>query len=83
MTLDAFSTDTPDGFRYTEVFVDDATLLPTRVRNYGWPGEKYRNADELADATLLEDYAYDDVNLEPKLTVADFSPDNPGYRLSR
>ncbi|MEM1060952.1 MAG: DUF1571 domain-containing protein [Planctomycetota bacterium] len=83
LILDAFSTDTPDGFRYTEVFIDDETLLPIRVRNYGWPTEEHETAAELAAATLLEDYAYDGLNLEPRLTVADFTPENPDYQLDR
>ena len=60
-------------YRKTLIYIDAKSKLPVCVRTYGWP-DKIRGADldKLDHTTLLELYAYKDIDLEARLSLDDF-----------
>lgn len=66
----------PDHTRYQQarIFIDQELDLPIHYEAYGW-------APEGRDPPLLEKYTYTDLKLNVGLTDADFSADNPQYRV--
>ncbi len=64
----------PD-FYQARVFVDRELNLPVHFESYGWPPEPG------LEPLLLEQYTYRKLQLNPGLTDADFSADNPQYQL--
>ena len=64
-------------FHKVRLFIDTALGLPVRFEAYDWPAK-------LGEAPLLlEEYAYDDIKLNPGLTPADFDAANPQYTFGR
>lgn len=61
-------------YRKSLIFVDSQTKLPICVRCYGWP-EKIAGADpkKLDQTTLLELYAYKNIDFEAQVQSEDFS----------
>ena len=57
-------------FRKSIVLIDREWNLPVSVRTFGWPAEACEAAD-LDEATVIERYAYTDVNLAPPKQLAD------------
>lgn len=57
------------------VFIDDAWNLPVKFEAYEWPDEPGR------DPTLVEQYTYLDLKLNPGLTDLDFDVSNPEYEF--
>ena len=55
-----------DGVQYV-INQDVESKIPLRIRIYG------------RDGRLIEDYGYENLNLEAHLSEADFDPKNPGY----
>lgn len=68
------SPDERKEYRKSLVYVDSQTKLPTCVRCYGWP-DKVEGADpqKLDQTTLLELYAYKNVDFDAQVQVEDFS----------
>ncbi len=60
-------------FYMTRLYIDNKTLLPVRLEQYGFPqkaGEK---------PPLIEEYTYYQIHLKPELSDRDFDPKNPAY----
>ena len=60
-------------FYMTRLYIDNKTLLPVRLEQYGFPqkaGEK---------PPLIEEYTYYQIRLKPELSDRDFDPRNPAY----
>lgn len=62
-------------FHLAQVFIDDELQIPIRYAAYGWP-EK-----EGEQPSLLEEYTYLNLKLNPGLTDADFDHNNPNYKF--
>ncbi|MDG1895933.1 MAG: DUF1571 domain-containing protein [Fuerstiella sp.] len=60
-------------FQKTRLWVDDATGLPVRVQQYGFP----KTAG--AKSPLVEDYTFSDIRTNVRLTDADFDQVNTKY----
>ena len=71
------------GYRKVVAYVDKQLSLPVSVKNYGWPKENAQPASpaELDDQTLLETYSYSGIELNQKLTDADFDRHNKSYKF--
>jgi hypothetical protein len=69
-----FAPDEKKEYRKTMVFIDSQTKLPACVRCYGWP-EKIADANpqKLDQTTLLELYAYKNIDFEAQVQADDFS----------
>jgi outer membrane lipoprotein-sorting protein len=67
------------GFRYhkIKVYIDNEHMLPIRFEAYDWPRE------DGAEADLLEEYTYQDLQLNVGLSEIDFSPENESYAFGR
>jgi hypothetical protein len=52
-------------------------MLPVRFEAYDWPTE------EGAEPYLLEEYTYQDLQLNVGLSEIDFSPENAAYAFGR
>jgi len=61
-------------YRKMITYVDKELALPISVRNYGWPDERVETSDTavLDEATLIEYYGYTKIQLETRLSDADF-----------
>ena len=57
-------------FRKSILLIDREWNLPVSVRTFGWP-EEGCDADRVDEETVIERYAYTDVNLDPPEQVAD------------
>ncbi len=66
--------DANQEYRKTQIYIDTQTKLPICVRCFGWP-EKIRGADpdKLDQTTLLELYAYKNIDLEAQVQHEDFT----------
>lgn len=71
-------------YRKTIVYIDQELNLPIACRNYAWP-EKDTNltGNELDQATLIENYAYTDIQFETELADLDFDHHNEDYKFRR
>ena len=71
-------------YRKAAVFIDKEYSLPVCIRNYTW-GSPDIPRDQLDDLTLVEAYAYSEIDLQPESQYAeeDFSRTNPKYRMRR
>lgn len=74
--------DVAGEYRKTIHYIDRQTLLPLKIQTYRWPqtGQSF-SAEELDAETLLEDYAYSEVQFDLPLTDEDFRQDNPKYHF--
>lgn len=68
-----FAPDEKKEYRKSMIYVDSQTKLPICVRCYGWP-EKIAGADpkKLDQTTLLELYAYRNIDFEAQVQAEDF-----------
>lgn len=68
-----FSPDEKKEYRKSMIYIDSQTKLPICVRCYGWP-EKIAGADpkKLDQTTLLELYAYRNIDFEAQVQAEDF-----------
>jgi hypothetical protein len=64
-------------FHKVQIFIDVKLNVPVRYAAWLWPEEPG------AEAPLLEEYTYLDVELNPGLTDKDFDPDNPEYQYPK
>lgn len=69
-----FAPDEKKEYRKSMVYIDSQTKLPICVRCYGWP-EKVAGADpkKLDQTTLLELYAYRNIDFEAQVQADDFA----------
>ena len=69
-----FAPDEKKEYRKSMIYMDTQTKLPACVRCYGWP-ERVSGADpqKLDQTTLLELYAYKNIDLEAQVQADDFS----------
>ncbi|QDT37918.1 DUF1571 domain-containing protein [Stratiformator vulcanicus] len=70
-------------YRKSIIHIDEEWLLPVAVTNYGWPIREYETPKQCDADTMLEDFAYRDVNLSVRLVSADFDQANAEYNLTR
>ena len=71
-------------YRQSIVYVDREWCLPVKITNHTWAVDADDlTPDELNELTLVEDYAFTDVELDRKLADADFDRMNKKYRLRR
>jgi hypothetical protein len=59
--------------------------VPVCLKAFTWPadGTASDDAQQLDDATLVEYYAYTDIQLERRLSDADFDKANANYKFRR
>ena len=69
-------------YRKCVLYIDRQLMIPVLVKNFTWP-EAVTDADpnRLDDTTLLEYYAFKNIQLDAKLTEISFSSENPEYRF--
>lgn len=69
-----FASDEKKEYRKSMVYIDSQTKLPTCIRSYGWP-EKIADANpqKLDQTTLLELYAFKNVDFEAQVQLEDFN----------
>ena len=65
-------------FCYVEVLYDAQSQIPFQITSYDWP-----EPNHTGPLNLAERYAYENLNLEAKLTPTDFDPTNPEYAFMR
>jgi hypothetical protein len=72
-------------YRHATTYLDKQTSLPICVRNFGWPEEGVDVSDPkaLEEATLIEYYGYTDIQLDHRLSDADFDKANADYKFRR
>ena len=62
-------------FHITRLWIDDATGLPVRVQQLGFP------ATSEAKPPVIEDYTFSRIKSDVRLTDRDFDAKNPSYRF--
>ncbi len=69
-----FASDEKKEYRKTLIYIDSQTKLPSCIRCYGWP-EKIADANpqKLDQTTLLELYAFKNIDFEAQVQLDDFS----------
>ncbi len=69
-------------YRKSILLVDSRRHIPLMVRNFTWAtdGEEL-SEEELDKATLIENYSFTKLDMNSELAVADFSRENPKYRM--
>jgi hypothetical protein len=65
-------------YRKSEILIDKEFSMPVCVRNFGW-GEEGKPASD--DETLIEHYAYSEIDASEELTENDFDPKNKKYYM--
>lgn len=76
------SADVCDVYRKSILMLDAEHHIPLMVRNFTWAADSTNlSEEELDKKTLIEDYSFTGLNLSTKLADADFSRDNPRYRM--
>ena len=72
-------------YRKSVQYIDKESLLPVCVKNYGWTDTKPTCADDKAldEATLIEHYAYSELQLNQQLASKDFDRGNEAYGFRR
>ncbi len=66
-------------YRKSTVFVDKELSLPICVKNYTWARDA--SPETIDEETLVEFYAYTDLNIQKDLTASDFDQRNKDYKL--
>jgi uncharacterized protein DUF1571 len=74
-----------EDYRKLLQYVDKEWLLPICVKNYGWPDASQKFADDAAldEATLVEHYAYSELQFNQQLAAKDFDRTNEAYGFRR
>ncbi|MCH2213373.1 MAG: DUF1571 domain-containing protein [Fuerstiella sp.] len=76
------SPETSSDYRKSIILIDSNYHIPVMARNYTWAAEAGDLSPEELDArTLIENYSYTDIDFSKKLAIADFSRENPRYRM--
>jgi len=69
-------------YRKSIVLMDTRYHVPLRVVNYTWSGNaEGMTPQQLDEMTMIEDYAFRQLDMGAKLVAEDFSRDNPAYRM--
>jgi hypothetical protein len=65
----------PYEFNLAQIYIDESRLVPLKYASYTWP--------KLPDGEpeLLEEYIYEDLQLNVGLTASDFESTNPNYKF--
>ncbi len=67
------SPDPKHEYRKTLIYIDATTKFPVCVRTFGWPDKiQGANPEKLDQTTLLELYAYKDIDLAPRISQEEF-----------
>jgi Protein of unknown function (DUF1571) len=76
---------TSEEYRKSIQYIDRELLLPICVKNFTWPEGKQTFASESAldEATLVEHYAYSELQLNQQLANDDFDRTNKSYNFRR
>jgi hypothetical protein len=74
-----------EDYRKSIHYVDKEWLLPICVKNYAWPEARQTFADDnaLDEATLVEHYAYSELQFNQQLAAKDFDRANEAYGFRR
>jgi hypothetical protein len=74
-----------DEYRKSIQYIDKDSLLPVSVKNYAWPDSKqtFANDKALDEATLVEHYAYSELQFNQQLASEDFDRANKAYGFKR
>ena len=71
-------------FNLAQVFIDDELKVPVRYAAYTWPADTETNPNPTPNNdTLLEEYTYLDLKLNPDLGTRAFDYTNPEYNFVR
>ncbi len=69
-------------YRKSIMMVDARYHIPVMLRNFTWANDvEGLTEEELDNQTLIENYSFTGLNTSTKLADADFSRDNPRYRM--
>lgn len=66
-------------YRKSVMFIDKELSIPVCVKNYCWGRDV--NPESIDEETLVEFYAYSDIQLGRELTAGDFDQHNSDYKL--
>jgi hypothetical protein len=74
-----------EDYRKSIHYVDKEWLVPICVKNYAWPETRQTFADDnaLDEATLIEHYAYSELQFNQRLAAQDFDRANEAYGFRR
>jgi len=72
-------------YRKSLVMIDKKSGLPIFVKNFTWPHDdvEFATAQEEDEATVIEQYVYSDIKMNPQLADADFDKANKKYSFRR
>ena len=69
-------------YRKSIVLMDTRYHVPLRVLNYTWSDNaEGMTPEQLDEMTMIEDYAFRQLDMGANLVAEDFSRDNPAYRM--
>ncbi len=69
-------------YRKSIVLMDTRYHVPLQVTNYTWSDNaEGMTPEQLDEMTMIEDYAFRQLDMGAKLVAEDFSRDNPAYRM--
>jgi hypothetical protein len=76
---------TSEEYRKSIQYIDREWLLPICVKNFAWPEgqQTFANDAALDEATLIEHYAYSELQLNQQLANDDFDRANKSYNFRR
>jgi hypothetical protein len=76
---------TSEEYRKSIQYIDREWLLPICVKNFAWPEAKqaFANDSALDEATLIEHYAYTELQFNQQLANDDFDRANKSYNFRR
>jgi hypothetical protein len=76
---------TSEEYRKSIQYIDREWLLPICVKNFVWPeaNQKFDNDGALDEATLVEHYAYTELQFNQQLANDDFDRANKSYNFRR
>jgi hypothetical protein len=76
---------TSEEYRKSIQYIDRECLLPICVKNFAWPDGKQTFANDAAldEATLIEHYAYSELQFNQQLANDDFDRANKSYNFRR
>jgi len=69
-------------YRKSIVLMDTRYHVPLKVTNYTWSDNaEGMTPEQLDEMTMIEDYAFRQLDMGARLVAEDFSRDNPAYRM--
>lgn len=74
-------------YRKSVMYIDDELSLPVYIKNYCWPNSDQKATEALheepSDDTLIEFYAFSDIQLDKRLADEEFDHRNKEYTFKR